>query len=184
MPPVSPGIASVGMSPAEFETWAISVEDYGLICGWTPPLAASYMGLLCTREVQQRIDARVNKQIFRNATVSIAIGVIRSFVVGPRCEVASWMNFFRHTQAQSDSVSAYVSRCRALASECSFKCPECRQPLDDYMLSRKIVMGLHTWSMKAEVLCEFPRLNSVNDIVNQCEIMEARKRWRTGNRQM
>ena len=27
--------------------------------------------------------------------------------------------------------------------------------------------------MKAELLCWFPRLNSVNDIINQCEVIES-----------
>ena len=64
IPPVNPGMASANMSLAEFEAWATSVDDYGLICGWTPPLAALYVRLLCTREVQQRVDACVNRQIF------------------------------------------------------------------------------------------------------------------------
>ena len=64
VPPVNSGMASADMSPAEFEAWAMSVDDYGLICGWTPPLAASYVRLLCTREVQQRVDTCVNRQIF------------------------------------------------------------------------------------------------------------------------
>ena len=55
-PPSGPGTATQGMSPAAFEPWAVSVEDYGIICGWSPPLAASYVRLLCDGALQQRID--------------------------------------------------------------------------------------------------------------------------------
>uniref|UniRef100_A0A0P4VNI8 Reverse transcriptase n=1 Tax=Scylla olivacea TaxID=85551 RepID=A0A0P4VNI8_SCYOL len=39
-------------------------------------------------------------------------------------------------------------------------------------MSRKVVMGLSDRNMKAEVLRCFPRLTSVSDVVNQCEIIE------------
>ncbi|ROT66062.1 hypothetical protein C7M84_015928 [Penaeus vannamei] len=55
------------------ESWAVSVEDYGNICGWMPPLAASYVRLLCSGEVQQRIDARVNRQEFRLLSTTAAV---------------------------------------------------------------------------------------------------------------
>ena len=47
--PLNPGTASTAMSPAEFETWATSIEDYALICGWAPPLAAPSGSLQCQR---------------------------------------------------------------------------------------------------------------------------------------
>ncbi|KAG0727752.1 hypothetical protein GWK47_033991 [Chionoecetes opilio] len=46
-PPPGPGGATVGMSPATFEAWATSVEDYSSICGWAAPTAAPYVRLLC-----------------------------------------------------------------------------------------------------------------------------------------
>ncbi|MPC53767.1 hypothetical protein E2C01_047666 [Portunus trituberculatus] len=54
-PPLpSPGGATVGVSPATFEAWATSVEDYSNICGWVPPVAAPYVRLLCTAEAVTR----------------------------------------------------------------------------------------------------------------------------------
>ena len=181
-PPSGPGTASHGMSPAAFEAWAVSVEDYGVICGWAPPLAASYVRLLCSGDLQQRIDARFLRQDFRQLSTSAAIDVVRSVVVGPRCEVGAWSEFFRYSQAPGDSVDAYVARCRALAAECSFQCPECYKSLTEYVLSRKVVMGLGNRSMKAEVLRCFSRLKSVSDVVNQCEIIEAADRVAGGDR--
>ncbi|KAG0728654.1 hypothetical protein GWK47_032029 [Chionoecetes opilio] len=49
-PPPGPGGATVGMSPATFEAWATSVEDYSSICGWAAPTAAPYVRLLCNTE--------------------------------------------------------------------------------------------------------------------------------------
>ncbi|KAK8406329.1 hypothetical protein O3P69_007194, partial [Scylla paramamosain] len=76
-PPSGPGTATQGMSPAAFEAWAVSVEDYGLICGWFPPLAAPYVRLLCDGSLQQRIDARFDKQDFRQLSTSAAVEVVR-----------------------------------------------------------------------------------------------------------
>ncbi|KAG0717436.1 hypothetical protein GWK47_054451 [Chionoecetes opilio] len=52
-PPPGPGGATVGMSPATFEAWATSVEDYSSICGWAAPTAAPYVPPFCNTEVQQ-----------------------------------------------------------------------------------------------------------------------------------
>ncbi|KAG0728345.1 hypothetical protein GWK47_032666 [Chionoecetes opilio] len=65
-PPPGPGRATVGMSPATFEAWATSVEDYSSICGWAAPTAAPYVRLLCNTEVSNSdINARLGKQVFR-----------------------------------------------------------------------------------------------------------------------
>jgi len=173
LPPSGPGGATVGMSPSAFESWAVSVEDYGNICGWMPPLAASYVRLQCSGEVQQRIDARVNRQEFRLLSTTAAVDTVRSVVIGPRCVVGAWSDFFTYSQAPSDTICAYVSKCRAMAGECKFQCPKCRCSLDEYMLGKKVVMGLSDRSMKAEVLRCIPRLESVNDIIRTCEVIES-----------
>nr|XP_027227344.1 uncharacterized protein LOC113819308 [Penaeus vannamei] len=149
LPPSGPGGATVGMSPSAFESWAVSVEDYGNICGWMPPLAASYVRLLCSGEVQQRIDARVNRQEFRLLSTTAAVDTVRSVVIGPRCVVGAWSDFFTYSQAPSDTICAYVSKCRAMAGECKFQCPKCRCSLDEYMLGKKVVMGLIITDHKA-----------------------------------
>ncbi|MPC31969.1 hypothetical protein E2C01_025270 [Portunus trituberculatus] len=112
-----PRTATQGMSPAAFEAWAVSVADHGLICGWFPPLAAPYLHLLCDSSLQQRIDARFDKQDFRQLSASAAVEVVRSVVVGQRCEVGAWSDLFQYSQEPGDSVDAYVSRCRTLAAE-------------------------------------------------------------------
>ncbi|XP_069972233.1 uncharacterized protein [Penaeus vannamei] len=173
LPPSGPGGATVGMSPSAFESWAVSVEDYGSICGWMPPLAASYVRLLCSGDVQQRIDARVNRQEFRLLSTTAAVDTVRSVVIGPRCVVGAWSDFFTYSQAPSDTICAYVSKCRAMAGECKFQCPKCRCSLDEYMLGKKVIMGLSDRSMKAEVLRCIPRLESVNDIILTCEVIES-----------
>ncbi|KAG0718624.1 hypothetical protein GWK47_052077 [Chionoecetes opilio] len=97
-PPLpGPGGATVGMSPATFEAWATSVEDYSSICGWVAPTAAPYVRLLCNTEVQQRIDARLGKQVFRQLSTTEAIDVVRSVVIGTRCIIGAWAEFFSST---------------------------------------------------------------------------------------
>ncbi|KAG0711777.1 hypothetical protein GWK47_019913 [Chionoecetes opilio] len=88
-PPPGPGGATVSMSPATFEAWATSVEDYSSICGWAAPTAAPYVRLLCNTEVQQRIDARLGKHVFRQLSTTEAIDVLRSVVIGTRCIVGA-----------------------------------------------------------------------------------------------
>ena len=124
------------------------------------------MKFLCNGELQQRIGARLDKQTFRQLSTSAAINVVKSVVIGPRCEVGTWTDFFSYSQALGDSVNAYVSKCRVMAAECSFQCPMCRESLTEYMLNRKVVMGLSDRHMKAEVLRCFPRLYSVSDVVS------------------
>ena len=158
----------MGMSPATFEAWATSVEDYSSICGWVSPMAAPYVRLLCNTEVQQRIDARLGKYELRQFSTADAIDIARSVVIGPGCIVGAWAELFYLAQAPSDSGCAYISQCRAKVNECGFRCPECQCSLQEYMLSKKIVMGLRDHSKKAEVLRCLPRLESFSNVVHAC----------------
>ncbi|KAK4307379.1 hypothetical protein Pmani_020898 [Petrolisthes manimaculis] len=152
VPPTGPGAATTGMSPATFEAWATSVEDYGFICNWAPPLSASYVRLLCSGEVQQRIDSRIDKLDFRKLEKQAAINIVRSVVIGPRCKVGAWSGLFTYSQEPGDSVGTYISKCRAMAGECNFCCPKCNESLLEYVLIRKAVMGLSNRGMKVEML--------------------------------
>ncbi|MPC57384.1 hypothetical protein E2C01_051363 [Portunus trituberculatus] len=92
---------------------------------------------------------------------------------GARCD-------FSYQQLSWDSVDACVLRCPALAAKCYFQCPECDRPLTEYMLCRKVVMGLSDCCMKVEVLWCSPLLDSVSDIMGQCEVIKATEKVQPG----
>ncbi|KAG0713416.1 hypothetical protein GWK47_016283 [Chionoecetes opilio] len=66
-PPPGPGGATVGMSPATFEAWATSVEDYSSICGWASPQRQPYVRLPLYTRCKQRHYARLGKQCSGNS---------------------------------------------------------------------------------------------------------------------
>ncbi|KAG0713596.1 hypothetical protein GWK47_015873 [Chionoecetes opilio] len=101
----------------------------------------TYVRLLCNTEVQQRIDARLGKQVFRQLSTTETIYFVRSVVIGTRCIVGVWAEFFSLAQASSNSVCAYISQCRAKANECAFRCPDAVL-LRGVHAQKEIVMGL------------------------------------------
>lgn len=74
--------------------WAVSMEDYSLICGWAPPLAASYMRLLSSGDIQQHINGRIDKKDFTQLSTSKAVSTVINVVISLQCEVGAWEDFF------------------------------------------------------------------------------------------
>ncbi|MPC47948.1 hypothetical protein E2C01_041709 [Portunus trituberculatus] len=181
-PAACPTSIRISLAPIQTPIWARYSNSRHGQSAWrttassvdapSSPVAVSYVHLLCDRNLQQRIDARYDKQEFRQLPTAAAINAVRCVVIGQRYEVGAWSDLFSYFQEPGDSVDAYASRCRALAAECDFRCPDCDNSLTEYVFSRKVIMGLSNVSMKAEVLRCFPRLVSVSDVVNQLEIIE------------
>ncbi|KAG0717192.1 hypothetical protein GWK47_054950 [Chionoecetes opilio] len=140
--------------------------------GRRPQLHLMYASFVTQRCNSASTRAWASK-CFRQLSTTEAIDVVRGVVIGTRCIVGAWAEFFSLAQASSDSVCAYISRCRAKANECGFRCPECQCSLEEYMLSKKIVMGLRDRSMKAGVLRCFPCFESFSEVVRVCEVIEA-----------
>lgn len=57
---------------------------------------------------------------------------------------------------------------------CAFSYPKCSVNLDDYMLSRKIIMGFGNTVMKHDLLRRFNRLGDMQDVllVDTCLMYE------------
>ncbi|MPC59956.1 hypothetical protein E2C01_053990 [Portunus trituberculatus] len=77
------------------------------------------------------------------------------------------------SQASIIAQRAVVRGRGIVSAECCFQYPDCDKPLIEYMLNRKVVMGLSDCRMKGEVLQCFPHLDSMGNIVGQCKVIEA-----------
>ena len=62
----------------------------------------------------------------------------------------------------------YFQQCSAEAAECYFQCPMCEGDLSDYMLLRKLVVGLSDPVLKKEVFQGCPAFTSVEKLHEKC----------------
>ena len=67
----------------------------------------------------------------------------------------------------------YFQRCFAEAVECEFKCPTCDNDLSEYMLLRKVMVGLSNPVLKREIFQGYSSYNSVEVLRNKCMLFEA-----------
>ncbi|KAG0701317.1 Retrovirus-related Pol polyprotein from transposon 17.6 [Chionoecetes opilio] len=67
----------------------------------------------------------------------------------------------------------YFQKCTAEAVECQFRCRTCDTDLSDYMLLRKVMVGLSDPALKKEVFQGCPSFNSVGQLQQKCFAHEA-----------
>ena len=65
----------------------------------------------------------------------------------------------------------YFQRCSAETAECGFQCSQCEVDLSDYILLRKLVVGLSNPVLKVFQGC--PTFTSVEKLLEKCFVHEA-----------
>ncbi|KAG0715121.1 hypothetical protein GWK47_012681 [Chionoecetes opilio] len=78
-----------------FEAWAPSVEDYSSICGWAAPTRHLMYASFVKKRCNSSSTRAWGKQVFRKTfKTTEAIDVVRSVVIGTRCIIGAWAEFF------------------------------------------------------------------------------------------
>lgn len=75
-----------------------------------------YVRLLCDIEVQQCVDARVDRQCNEVLLTEDAISIVRSVVVRPKSTVGAWADFSVYIQEPNNSVCSCVVKSTATAT--------------------------------------------------------------------
>lgn len=101
---------------------------------------------------------------------------MKRVVVGAKCVVGAWADFFACAPKPGESVWAYDVKNKAKTAECEFSCPHCTGSLSDFMLSKKSLMSLSDMPMKTEMLRRLPPLQGADDVIKMCEVLESEER--------
>lgn len=140
---------------------------------WTPAVAVVHIRLNCVPKLQQTIDTRYTGDKWENLNPKQALDAIGELVTHSTNQAVRWSSFFSSRQGEMEPMKEYFQRCSAEAAECGFQCPECEVDLSDYMLLRKLVVGLSDPVLKKEVFQGCPTLTSVEKLREKCFAHEA-----------
>ena len=66
-------------------------------------------------------------------------------------QAVRWSDFFGVAQAIDEAVGAFFVRCARRIMDCGFQCSSCECNLSEYMLLRKMLLGLRDSALKQEV---------------------------------
>ena len=77
-----------------------------------------------------------------------ALEAIKNITVQPSNKAAEWDKFFSNKQGPSENVNTYFTRSNQVVADCEFSCPRCRGDLGDYLLLKKIMVGLANTSLR------------------------------------
>ena len=112
--------------------------------------------LNCVPALQRALDARFSDARWNALTQEEALDAIGNIVLRSSNQAVQWSEFFALAQGREESVSDYFSRCAQKATDCDFQCPKCNECLAEYMLLRKIMVGLSDPILKRHVfqLCD------------------------------
>ena len=78
---------------------------------------------------------------------------------------ALWLSsFFSSRQGKEEPMKDYFQKCTAEVLECQFRCPTCDTDELDYMVFRKVMVGLSDPALKKEVFQGYTSFNSVDQL--------------------
>lgn len=164
------------MTASGFRTWRRSVETWLRLAGWPDEEAVLHIRLLCVPDLQCAIDTRFNTRQWEVLGPSQALDAIGKLVLKTTNQAVRWSDFFNTCQAAGESVSVYITRCAQEAVDCGFECPKCRDNLSEYMLLRKVMVGLHDPALKQEVFRKCDTFGDIDGLRAFCSSFEAAQR--------
>ena len=164
------------MSSSGFRTWRRSVETWVKLAGWKDEQAVLHVRLLCVPALQCAIDTRFAAGLWDLLTTKEALDAIGKLVMCASNQAVRWSEFFNVRQRPGEAISGYLTRCGQEAVDCGFECPTCSCDLSEYMLVRKVMVGLSDESMKREVFRQCDTLNDIDKLRVFCTTYEAAQR--------
>ena len=89
-------------------------------------------------------------------SVACAVGkevleVIQCLATSTTNQAVLWDVFFRGHQAPNKSIQGYFSKCLQQSLDCKFYCPSSSGDLSEYILVRKIMVGLYDPVLKRDL---------------------------------
>ncbi|XP_066964371.1 uncharacterized protein [Macrobrachium rosenbergii] len=173
--PVSaaPEKCDVVMSSAAFRSWRRSMTCWIHLNKFPPQDVVLHIRLNCVPALQRALDARYSEAKWNALTPDTALDAIGNIVLRSSNQAVQWSEFFALAQGREESVSEYFSRCTQKATDCDFQCPKCGECLAEYMLLRKIMVGLSDPVLKRHVFQACDTFKSVDALQALCCTFEA-----------
>ncbi|KAK4313454.1 hypothetical protein Pmani_015211 [Petrolisthes manimaculis] len=172
----TPNKCEMEMKAAGFRTWRRSIETWLRLAGWSNEEAVLHIRLLCAPDLQCAVDARFDRNQWETMQPREALDAISKLVLQTSNQAVRWSDFFNACQTPGESVNVYINRCAQEAVDCGFQCPGCRENLSEYMLIRKVMVGLHDSVLKQEVFCRCDTFTDIDSLRNFCSSFEAAQR--------
>ena len=103
-----------------------------------------HIRLICVLALQRMIDSRFSGDQWEQLLPKEALNAIGGLVLRASNQAVQWCKFFDNRQDEGEPMKKYFQRCE-------FQCPSCATDLSQYMLLRKLVVGLKDPVLKREV---------------------------------
>ena len=164
------------MSSASFRSWRRSMSCWLQLCRWPPSEAVHHIRLHCVPTLQRSLDARFTEAQWSALTPEEALDAVGKLVLRSSNQAAQWSEFFNVVQTRDQSINDYFAKCAQVASDCDFKCPNCDFNLSEYMLMRKLMIGLSDQELKRQVFQSCNQFDNVDALRAMCCAFEAARR--------
>merc|ERR1712082_313131 len=91
-------------------------------------------------------------------------------------QAVRWAEFFEDIQKPEEKVSDFATRCTQAATGCEFQCPSCDSDLTEYVLVKKLMVGVSEPALRQEIFRKYEAFKSVESLRTFCEVWEAARR--------
>ncbi|KAK8385250.1 hypothetical protein O3P69_012221 [Scylla paramamosain] len=176
----APEKCDLDMTPAAFRSWKRSMACWLLLCKWPRQEAVHHVRLLCGPPLQRALDARFTFDQWSALTQQEALDAIGNLVLRSSSPAVQWTEFFGVSQGQDECVSDYFVRGAQKVNDCAFECPQCSLNLSEYLLLKKLVVGIRDTGLKQQVYQACDSLGSVDALRAMCCAYEAARQHTTG----
>lgn len=174
--PPLPEKCALEMSSASFRTWKRSMTQWLRLYKLQPTDAVQHIRLHCTPELQRTLDARYSDAQWANLSPEGALDAIGAMVLRASNQAVHWAEFFVYMQGREESISEYFAKCSQKAMDCGFQCPSCHSDLSEYMLIRKLMVGLRDEILKRDLYRSCDSICSVDALRAVCATYEAARK--------
>ena len=173
-PSATPEKCDLEMTPAAFRSWRRSMECWLHLCKWPQQEAVHHVRLHCAPALQRAVDARFTFDEWAALTQTAALDAIGKLVLHSSNQAVQWSEFFSAGRGKDESVSDYFIRCAQKANDCAFQCPQCSCNLSEYLLMKKLIVGLSDTGLKQQVYQMCDSIGSVEALKPPSHIQDSR----------
>ncbi|XP_066965683.1 uncharacterized protein [Macrobrachium rosenbergii] len=179
---VAPEKCKLDMYLSAFRSWRRSVECWLHLNKWVGIEAVMHLRLWYEAELQSTLDAKLSSDEIFAMTPSAMLDAIQELVTSSSNQAVLWDMFFSSHQSAEESIKVYFNKCLQQAIDCRFKCPSCSSDLAEYILVRKIMVGLHNPMLKRELFQSAGESMSLDELKTKCLAFEAAARDSLGGK--
>lgn len=146
------------------------------LCHLSPSDAVQHVRLQCVPALQRALDARFSEAQWSALSPDEALDAVGKVVLRSSNQAVVWSEFFDVVQGPEEPISSYFVRCSQKVADCGFQCPSCNSDISEYILLRKLMVGLRDQVMKRYVYQSCDTFTSVDHLRSVCSTFEAARR--------